>query len=137
MGDAGAQCLGYFGSCFSPDGEKILAHGFTGALHLWQLSAKCGHAGEGSRTGQDKDGESVNAGSVGDRSVDNGREEGSSGLLVGAWEPRHAAGGHFGGVVGCCWAADGSCLLSVGRDQTARIFTQVQGHWCELSRPQV
>ena len=36
VGDAGASSLGYFGGCFSPDGSAIVAHGFTGALHLWQ-----------------------------------------------------------------------------------------------------
>lgn len=35
VGDAGASSLGYFGGCFSPDGRSIMAHGFTGALHLW------------------------------------------------------------------------------------------------------
>ena len=36
VGDAGASSLGYFGGCFSPDGSAIVAHGFTGALHLWR-----------------------------------------------------------------------------------------------------
>ena len=35
VGDAGANNLGYFTGCFSPRGTSILAHGFTGALHLW------------------------------------------------------------------------------------------------------
>ena len=35
VGDAGASSLGYFGGCFSPEGRSIVAHGFTGALHLW------------------------------------------------------------------------------------------------------
>lgn len=35
VGDAGASSLGYFGGRFSPDGRSIVAHGFTGALHLW------------------------------------------------------------------------------------------------------
>ena len=117
VGDAGAQCLGYFGGCFSPDGASILAHGFTGALHLWTQRG--------------------------------GGAEGDN------WLPRHAQGGHFGAVAGCCWSADGACLLTVGEDQTARIFTTVQmpgaspssppasssiglpQHWCELARPQV
>ncbi|GAX74942.1 hypothetical protein CEUSTIGMA_g2388.t1 [Chlamydomonas eustigma] len=126
VGDAGAQCLGYFGGCFSPDGRKILAHGFTGALHLWEGSS-------------------------------------SNSAMDGLWAPRHALGGHFAAVAGCCWAMDGGCLLTVGEDQTARIFTSVlpdqagegalssapeaavqgkqsvgrQGHWCEVARPQV
>lgn len=36
VGDAGANNLGYFTGCFSPEGTSILAHGFTGALHLWK-----------------------------------------------------------------------------------------------------
>lgn len=34
VGDAGAQCLGYFGGIFGPDGDRIMAHGFTGELAL-------------------------------------------------------------------------------------------------------
>ena len=94
VGDAGAQCLGYFGGRFAPGGCSILAHGYTGALHLWDLKGP-------------------------------------------SWVPRHALGGHFAAVAGCCWAMDGACVLSVGEDQTARVFTSVQGHWCEVARPQV
>ncbi|GLC36432.1 hypothetical protein PLESTM_000445900 [Pleodorina starrii] len=36
LGDAGASCLGYFGGVWGPGGAAILAHGFTGALHLWR-----------------------------------------------------------------------------------------------------
>ncbi|KAK9820488.1 hypothetical protein WJX72_010831 [[Myrmecia] bisecta] len=36
VGDAGASNLGYYGGVFGPDGLSILAHGFTGALHLWR-----------------------------------------------------------------------------------------------------
>ncbi|KXZ43915.1 hypothetical protein GPECTOR_77g12 [Gonium pectorale] len=36
LGDAGASCLGYFGGVWGPGGSAILAHGFTGALHLWR-----------------------------------------------------------------------------------------------------
>ena len=36
VGDAGASSLGYYGGCFSPEGRSIVAHGFTGALHLWR-----------------------------------------------------------------------------------------------------
>ena len=38
VGDAGASSLGYFGGCWGPRGDYLLAHGFTGALHLWQRS---------------------------------------------------------------------------------------------------
>lgn len=36
VGDAGPSNLGYFGGAWSPDGDAILAHGYTGALHLWR-----------------------------------------------------------------------------------------------------
>ena len=36
VGDAGASNLGYFGGYWSPDGQSIVAHGYTGALHLWE-----------------------------------------------------------------------------------------------------
>ena len=35
MGDAGCSSLGYSTGVFGPDCQTILAHGFTGALHLW------------------------------------------------------------------------------------------------------
>lgn len=46
VGDAGANNLGYFTGSFSPQGTSILAHGFTGALHLWKrpgLPLACCH----------------------------------------------------------------------------------------------
>lgn len=81
-----------------------------------------------------------------------------------SWSPRHALGGHFRPVADVAWGVDGDCVLSVGQDQTARIFSHVevanQGgqdldqdrggsrcavgggssgrrHWCEIARPQV
>jgi hypothetical protein len=36
VGDAGSTSLGYYGGRFSPDTRSIVAHGFTGALHLWR-----------------------------------------------------------------------------------------------------
>jgi len=53
VGDAGCSSLGYFTGVFSPLGDRILAHGFTGALHLWEKTesgwtprvAATGHCG--------------------------------------------------------------------------------------------
>jgi len=36
LGDAGASCLGFYGGAFNPSGDQLVAHGFTGALHLWK-----------------------------------------------------------------------------------------------------
>ena len=44
VGDAGASNLGYFTGCFSPEGTRIMAHGFTGALHLWKRPGLFPHA---------------------------------------------------------------------------------------------
>ena len=61
----------------------------------------------------------------------------AEGVSEGAWEPKHAVGGHYGAVVDMCWGVDGSCLLTASMDQTCRITTPCQGQWCELARPQV
>ncbi len=54
-----------------------------------------------------------------------------------AWVPQHALGGHYGAVVDMSWGVDGACLQTVSEDQTSRIFTTCNGHWCEVARPQV
>ena len=43
VGDAGASSLGYYGGVFSPDGRRIAANGFTGALHMWQRPGTPAH----------------------------------------------------------------------------------------------
>ena len=34
VGEMGGNTLGFFGGVFSPDGSRILAHGYNGAFHL-------------------------------------------------------------------------------------------------------
>lgn len=108
VGDAGASCLGFYGGAFNPSGDQLVAHGFTGALHLWrqqqQQLADAGGSGSSSR---------------------------------GHWVPQHALGGHYGAVQDLCWGADGACVQTVAADQTARLFTGIKGHWFELARTQV
>ena len=53
------------------------------------------------------------------------------------WAPQHALGGHYGAVVDMGWDAQGRCLHTVSEDQTARIFSTCDAHWCEIARPQV
>ncbi|CAJ0838955.1 13103_t:CDS:10 [Entrophospora sp. SA101] len=36
VGEIGGYTLGFFGGLFSPNGNYILAHGHTGAFHLWK-----------------------------------------------------------------------------------------------------
>ena len=45
MGDAGAQSLGYYTCAWSPGGDAVVAHGYTGALHLWQRSGQAPFTG--------------------------------------------------------------------------------------------
>jgi len=36
VGTMGGHTLGFYGCAFSPSGEAILAHGYSGSLHLWR-----------------------------------------------------------------------------------------------------
>lgn len=42
VGDAGVNHLGYYTGVWNPEGSAVVAHGFTGALHLWRRSASLG-----------------------------------------------------------------------------------------------
>jgi elongator complex protein 2 len=48
LGDAGASCLGFYGGAFNPSGDKLIAHGFTGGLHLWQQQQAAADRSSGS-----------------------------------------------------------------------------------------
>lgn len=57
--------------------------------------------------------------------------------------PRTSSSGHMSEVVDSSWAHDGSFLLTVSSDQTARIFSSCKSEqspediWCEIARPQI
>ena len=55
------------------------------------------------------------------------------------WSAEVVGGGHQEGVVDISWERKGRYLLSVGRDQTARVHAlwQEKGVWQEVARPQV
>ncbi len=110
VGDAGASHLGYYTAAWGPARAAVLAHGHSGALHLWRRAA--GGA----------DGSS-----------------GAAAASSGAWAPAPSCGGHVGAVADCAWAAGGRCLVSVSDDQTARCagFLASERRWAELARPQV
>lgn len=102
VGDAGCSSLGYFGGIYSPDGNSIVAHGFTGALHMWQ---------------KEKEG----------------------------WLPIPSSTGHYGSVMDMClscWPSSDTLsgieyLVSVGKDQTTRLWMLMDGKLQEIARPQV
>ena len=59
---------------------------------------------------------------------------------AGRWQPGVIGGGHQQGVVDLSWEREGRYLVTVGRDQTARIHAQwagAGGVWQEVARPQV
>ncbi|KAJ2847067.1 Elongator subunit elp2 [Coemansia brasiliensis] len=53
------------------------------------------------------------------------------------WEPQAAPSGHAGGVQDISWEPQGRYVLSVGLDQTARLYAQWRSSgWHEAARPQ-
>uniref|UniRef100_A0ACB8EC74 Elongator subunit elp2 n=1 Tax=Sphaerodactylus townsendi TaxID=933632 RepID=A0ACB8EC74_9SAUR len=103
VGEVGGNTLGFFDCCFSPDGTRILAHAFHGALHLWR------------QTSADKQ----------------------------EWIPEVVISGHFNSVQDVNWDPEGEFIITVGSDQTTRIFApwkrenQQEVTWHEVARPQV
>ncbi|KAI5621846.1 elongator complex protein 2 isoform X1, partial [Silurus asotus] len=103
VGEVGGNTLGFFGCQMSPDGSKILAHAFHGALHLWQKDP----------------GQQIK------------------------WSPAVVVSAHFNAVQDLSWDPEGEFLLSVGSDQTTRVFAPwrrkdcLQVTWHEISRPQI
>jgi len=122
-GSVGNNLLGFVGGCAAPDGRAILGVGYGGSFHWWEK-----HDAEGI-------------------SSSSGLEVGSSGGQ--RWKARPFLTGHFGPVTSLTWAPhDGSYLMSVSSDQTARIWapTIAQANvdpqfqhrqWREVSRPQI
>ena len=37
LGGVGGHAGGFYGGCWSPDGDSIIAHSFTGGLYMWNL----------------------------------------------------------------------------------------------------
>ncbi|KAM4538708.1 elongator complex protein 2 [Odontesthes bonariensis] len=61
----------------------------------------------------------------------------------GEWRPGVVISGHFNAVQDLSWDPEGEFILSVGSDQTTRLFTpwrrqdSKQATWHEISRPQI
>lgn len=135
VGEVGGNTLGFYGGMYSPDGRHVLAHGFQvrrlQALRpglspprrpALMLCVSCLPPLQGAfhlwRRASAAPAESPMQ-----------------------WEPRICVGGHFSGVMDMAWDPSGSYLLSVGDDQTSRVFgrwsRKDQTSWHELARPQV
>lgn len=121
----------------SADGSVILWHPDPDA-GVWSSRARLGETGSGFL------GAAMGAG--GRAVVAHGLQgsfhmwtHGDGGRGGDGWRPRPAVSGHFGSTQDVCWDPQGSCLLSVAADQTARLFGCVRetGRWMEVARPQV
>ncbi|KAM9838235.1 elongator complex protein 2 [Aulostomus maculatus] len=61
----------------------------------------------------------------------------------GEWRPGVVISGHFNAVQDLSWDPDGEFIISVGSDQTTRLFTpwrradEKEATWHEISRPQI
>uniref|UniRef100_A0A3Q2CIK9 Elongator complex protein 2 n=1 Tax=Cyprinodon variegatus TaxID=28743 RepID=A0A3Q2CIK9_CYPVA len=64
-------------------------------------------------------------------------------IMPGGWRPAVVISGHFNAVQDLRWDPEGEFILSVGSDQTTRLFTpwrrqdSKQVTWHEISRPQI
>ncbi|CAI5460894.1 unnamed protein product [Closterium sp. Yama58-4] len=126
LGEVGHSSLGFFGGVWSPPGNAVLAHGFTGSLHMWRdygtvreeaLEGECDGDEDYKYTWADERGEER-----GGKERGRGEEEGSEREEEGSereeeWRAVVAPTGHFGPVVDMCWDARSQLLLSVSSDQ--------------------
>jgi len=95
VGDVGGNTLGFIGAEWSPKGDQILGHSFSGSFHLWRKDAE-------------------------------------------GWRSCVTVGGHQGPVADLSWEPRGRYLVSVSKDQTARLHGLWKGEaWHEVARPQV
>jgi elongator complex protein 2 len=119
VGEMGGNTLGFYGGLFGPHGTQILAHGYNGALHLWE------------------------------KQQTNPSSEGA--FVSETWNPGVTVSGHFGPVMDVMWDPSYQYLVSVSKDQTARLFApwrkkrneegggdgQEPVTWHEIARPQI
>ncbi|GIL68204.1 hypothetical protein Vafri_21466 [Volvox africanus] len=145
LGDAGASCLGYFGGVWGAGGSSILAHGFTGALHLWSQPP------EAATTGAASSGPWLPYHALGGHFgavVDLGWGL-DGGCLISVSEDQTArvhtgvAGNRRGLVQGGReggeeqWKEEGATAGHAASGQQREQQQQQQLHWCEVARAQI
>uniref|UniRef100_A0A7S2LPJ7 Elongator complex protein 2 n=1 Tax=Leptocylindrus danicus TaxID=163516 RepID=A0A7S2LPJ7_9STRA len=126
-GSIGSSLLGFVGAIWSSSGNKIIGHGYGGAIYFWSY-----HAPKAKSTEDAKHNEC---------SATNLNIEG------GIWKAEPGITGHFAAVEDCCWEpTQGSYLLSASSDQTCRLWAKAGTtnnicdnihSWREVGRPQV
>ena len=153
-GPVGASLLGWCRAMWEPGtGRAIVGHAYGGALHAWSLDESDVDSvnAQIQRTGQAVDADSPP--SSGQAATGGTAEERIARLR---WNTTPGLTGHFRGVTDLCWeASTGAYLVSVGRDQTCRLWAPLRTRpvgggldgredknsdpavWVELARPQV
>lgn len=119
-GSIGSTLLGFVNVAVEPEsGTSLVGHAYGGALHVWHVEQE-----------------------------DDRQEEAELSLEDVAmrikWKAMLCITGHFEGATDLCWEAErGDYLLTVGADQTCRLWAPVSTQddsgdvWVELARPQV
>jgi WD40 repeat protein len=129
-GSIGASLMGFVDAAFSPGSGRIVGHGYGGSLHFW------------SRVIDEEDGGNNPAIEGGHENQEGGEDE----LLSTRWLADPCITGHFRPVQDLAWDPNGKYLLTVGLDQTTRLWAQVPTdavssysslRWMEVGRPQV
>ncbi|RHZ66576.1 hypothetical protein Glove_306g48 [Diversispora epigaea] len=125
VGEIGGNTLGFYGGLFGPKGNYIIAHGHTGAFHLWK---------------------NVNYDNINNNNNEDYNQN---------WQPQVSISGHFNSVLDISWNPTFKYLVSVSLDQTARLFStwnrqidysnennknnteNIITTWHEIGRPQI
>ena len=124
-GSIASSLLGFINVLWSNCGRQIIGHGFGGALYFWSRVDADGHSGAG---GNDKNSTLVRS------------------SAMERWHATPGITGHFRGCSDISWeATKGMYLLSVGMDQTCRLWMEllpstrhyIPRIWKEVGRPQV
>ncbi|KAL7502651.1 hypothetical protein ACHAXN_000578, partial [Cyclotella atomus] len=125
-GSIGASLMGFVDAAFSPDCDRIVGHGYGGSLHFWSRVRD--------DEGRDDD-DPANEDEENHYEIDDD-------LTSARWLADPCITGHFRAVQDLNWDPNGEYLLSVGSDQTTRMWAEVpvtgsSKRWMEVGRPQV
>jgi len=105
-GSIGSSLLGFVNVMWNGEGTSIVGHGYGGSIHFWTSSASNSNSNTTSNT------------------TSEGQPGGVGGGEVERWRANPCLTGHFQGVSDIDWEATGGrYLLSVGLDQTCRLWS--------------
>lgn len=109
--------MGFYGCQMSPDGSMIVAHAFHGALHLWCRDQDKVREPWSFFCGQYFQFLKLHHCNVINQQIHGLFSEQAE------WRPAVVISGHFDAVLDLSWDPEGDFILSVGADQTTRLFT--------------